>query len=559
MQVQCVICEAMLEAPVGPTTLPHLQCRCGAIVPLPAASRINKVQSHSESSRAGTTSPPLSFKLVGENPAPSVNATVAQESAPAAGLRLVKSALTEAPVLGQGDSPLSLGQPSSLRLADAPSAPSRSSISPPLTTTPSAFRLVSQPDEQDGGLALADKAEALAVAPPPVSPQRAPVRESKTTTAVETAGLQRPRTGRPRPGAWRQCVEHPPAKSETMCPTCAVGYCSECNKPICPTCDSPCIPASGYQKWLEQQRLRARPMMSEIKTILAYPLQDPMAFFIFAAITGFFSFAMLFSPRAIIFSWGILLWYSFHTLYQVASGNLTRFIPEFNDISDLTHPLRLSGMVMLVTWGPLLLVGVLFTVNVGMGVNFASLMGGPAIEEPAEEVSAPTDEEDPTVTEVQSLLGGIEDEEEGRAEAPAEKKPEQVAPSRKPLSPPTPSPAASTRTMTTVSLFLFLALVWKVAYTPVALIVAALSKNVLSVVNPLIGIDTIRRMGPVYWHVVLIYTGLTVVELGLGKVLGILPIVGAIGMAFVKAYMAVATGCALGLAVYKKAPELGWD
>ena len=102
-------------------------------------------------------------------------------------------------------------------------------------------------------------------------------------------------------------------------------------------------------------------------------------------------------------------------------------------------------------------------------------------------------------------------------------------------------------------------MLWKIAYTPVALIVAALSKNVWSVLNPLIGIQTIRRMGTVYWHVLLIYTGLTIAELGVGKLFEFLPIVGAIGMAFVKAYIAIAIGCALGLAVYKKAPELGWD
>jgi hypothetical protein len=59
--------------------------------------------------------------------------------------------------------------------------------------------------------------------------------------------------------------------------------------------------------------------------------------------------------------------------------------------------------------------------------------------------------------------------------------------------------------------------------------------------------------------VLLIYTGLTVAELGVGKIFGLMPIVGNLGMAFVKAYIAVAVGCALGLAVFKKAPELGWD
>jgi hypothetical protein len=299
-------------------------------------------------------------------------------------------------------------------------------------------------------------------------------------------------------------------------------------------------------------------MTAEIKTILSYPLQDPTAFIIFAIITGFFSFAALFSPRAIIFSWGILLWYSFHTLYQVASGNLTRFIPEFNDLSDLTHPLRLSGAALMITWGPLLLLGVLFTANVGMGIGFSSLTGGTAVEK-EQAVNAPSKEEEPTLAEIQSLLGDTRGEEMDSEASVASRQPEKQTPPR------TRIPATKTEITVPgektsgVSLLLLLALLWKVAYTPVALIVAALSKNVLSVLNPLIGVDTIRRMGPVYWHVLLIYTGLTVTEAGMGKIFGLMPIVGDIGMAFVKAYVAIAVGCALGLAVFKKAPELGWD
>jgi hypothetical protein len=296
-------------------------------------------------------------------------------------------------------------------------------------------------------------------------------------------------------------------------------------------------------------------MTAEIKTILSYPLQDPMAFIIFAMITGLFGFAALFSPRAIIFSWGILLWYSFHTLYQVASGNLTRFIPEFNDISDITHPLRLSGAALLITWGPLLLLGILFTVNVGMGLP--SFMGETPVKE--ETVTVLSLEEDPMLAEVQSLLGAPEGKETGSEDSVATSKPEEQEPHQTPIPTTKTEVTPSSETTTGVSLLLLLALLWKVAYTPVALIVAALSKNVMSVFNPSIGVDTIRRMGPVYWQVLLIHTGLTVTELGIGKIFGLMPVIGDIGMAFVKAYIAIAVGCALGLAVYKKAPALGWD
>lgn len=418
-----------------------------------------------------------------------------------------------------------------------------------------AFRLVGKEPEVQVPAGAADVAEAALK----TQRMRPEIHQRGPSTTSAPAAMPRARTGKPRPGAWRQCIEHPQAKSESMCPTCAVGYCTECRKPICPTCDSPCILASGYQKWLAQERLRARPMMDEVKTILAYPLQDPMAFIIFAIVTGFFAFAALFSPRAIIFSWGILLWYSFHTLYQVASGNLTRFIPEFNDISDLTHPLRLSGMVLFVTWGPLLLLGVLFTANVGMGMDFSSILGGAPVEEEAATPPSASGEEDPTLVEVQNLLGDIGDEATANEDVTGEIQPEQAVPSPTPGQPATAASTTPAQAASGVSLLLLVALFWKVAYTPVALIVAALSKNVWSVLNPLIGIDTIRRMGSVYWHVMLIYTGLTVVELGIGKIFGLVPIAGVIGMAFVKAYIAIATGCALGLAVYKKAPELGWD
>ena len=533
MRVQCVECNSLLDVPAEKATTPQLQieCSCGALVP-------------------SATAQPVAFRLLGSD-----HTSTSGETAPkpqASAFRLIGAESDTSLEAQGGERTRAATQPFALRLSESHSVINREESGLKRETVPP-LRFASPSGEPEVGAAVA---EGVAEVTPKTQHARTETHKRGTSTATIPTTAPRSRTGKPRPGAWRQCVEHLQVKSETMCPTCAIGYCAECEKPICPTCDSPCIPASGYQKWLEQERLRARPMMNEIKTILAYPLQDPLAFFLFAAITGFFGFAALFSARAIIFSWGILLWYSFHTLYQVASGNLTRFIPEFNDISDLTQPLRLSGAALFITWGPLLLLGVLFTANVGMGMGVPSILRGSPVQE---KVATPPSEEDPALAEVQSVLGDFGDEKTGSENRATKTKPERAASSRKLGQSSTAASAASAQAASGVSLLLLVALLWKVAYTPVALIVAALSRNVWSVLNPVIGVNTIRRMGPVYWHVMLIYTGLTVAELGMGKLFGLMPIVGNIGMAFVKAYIAIAIGCALGLAVYKKAPELGWD
>ena len=88
---------------------------------------------------------------------------------------------------------------------------------------------------------------------------------------------------------------------------------------------------------------------------------------------------------------------------------------------------------------------------------------------------------------------------------------------------------------------------------------AALSRSVLSTLNPMIAFDTIKKHGRVYWQAMLIYTVLAFGQWVLNFVLSFIPILGGIVASFVDAYAYLAIGCTLGLAVFKKAPELGWD
>jgi hypothetical protein len=119
---------------------------------------------------------------------------------------------------------------------------------------------------------------------------------------------------------------------------------------------------------------------------------------------------------------------------------------------------------------------------------------------------------------------------------------------------------ASARAAVGGALVLFgLALLWKIVYTPVALTVAALSRGFFKTLNPVVGLDTIRRMGGIYWQALLIYSLLAGAQWLLGAALALIPVAGGIVRSFVDAYAYLAIGCTLGLAVFKKARELGWD
>jgi hypothetical protein len=342
-----------------------------------------------------------------------------------------------------------------------------------------------------------------------------------------------------------------------MCPACAVGYCVECRKAVCPKCDDVCMTTNEYALWQVRERQRARSLRDELSTILLYPLQDRLAFILLALFTGLFGFAARFTVYAVPFSQGILLWYSFHSLYQVAKGNMRRAMPEFNDIADLYRPLRLSGGVLLIGWAPALLLMLMLGSSLGMG----GLIWGQQEEQSATAQPAPPTqrqaEQEAVVVAVLDVLGDNAGED---GETSVSENEEAVAPVR------TATPAPATSTTATeytfgLSFLIGLALAWKVAYTPVALIVAALSSNFWSIVNPLIGVDTIKRMGPVYMQVMLIYSAFAAARWLVGSALGYVPVPLASGvvMSFVDAYFYLAVGCLLGLAVFKRANELGWD
>jgi len=119
--------------------------------------------------------------------------------------------------------------------------------------------------------------------------------------------------------------------------------------------------------------------------------------------------------------------------------------------------------------------------------------------------------------------------------------------------------------LTLASLFL-LAICWSIFYYPMALAVAGYTEDFWSTVNPLIGIDTIRRMGLVYVKAFLMCLCMMAVGLVLSTIIHLatapfdMPFIGNLPARFLDGmatfYINLVIACILGLALYKCADKL---
>jgi hypothetical protein len=326
---------------------------------------------------------------------------------------------------------------------------------------------------------------------------------------------------------------------------------------ICPNCDTLCLATAAKEAEEAKARMRARPLTAELGTVFGYPFSDKVGFVLLAVIVGVFSVAASFAAfgagLAILFSQGLLYAYAFNSINRVSAGDLKSIMPNVGDISDLVEPLRCGVAALLISTGPLLLLAFLHPPNEvleGMGVTAPSALTG-----------APAPSPEPTVPpELQSLMQEPAEAEEGDGEAAGEE-----GTAGEP-----PAGEAETRAAEEagyeepgvpgwVFLAYFIAIVWKILYSPVALVAAAISRSFLATLNPLEGISAIRTMGTTYWSAMGVYTAIAVAETVLVAVLGTVPLAGKFLGAFVQSYTYLAVGCLLGLAVFKKAPELGLD
>jgi predicted Zn finger-like uncharacterized protein len=395
------------------------------------------------------------------------------------------------------------------------------------------------------------------------TPRPAPRPSPPPSSAPAAARSAAPRPPRAAGSAWRRCANHASSASQGICSECGKGWCAECVKTqgsamICPSCDTLCLATAAKEAEEARARMRARPLTAELRTVFGYPLSDKVGFVLLAVIVGVASVAASIAAFGagigILFSQGLLYAYAFNAINKVSAGDMKTVMPNVGDITDLVEPLRGGLAAFLISTGPLMVLAFLHPPG--------EVLSSAGMSAPAALTGAPAPTPAPTIDpQLQSLIaepapaaGGDDaaEEDENGAEpaASADARASAAAEAAAYEAPGVPA---------WVFLAFALAIVWKILYSPVALVAAAISRGFFSTLNPVAGISAIRSMGATYWSAMGVYTAIVVVETVLVAVLGMIPLAGRFLGAFVQSYTYLAVGCLLGLAVFKKAPELGLD
>ena len=372
------------------------------------------------------------------------------------------------------------------------------------------------------------------------------------------------------------CQNHPEADPEYVCRMCGAVFCAACPKfvsgkvPVCPSCGDLCREYRAVTEKAARAEFQSSGFgMEDFVRAIRYPFNHKSALVGGALIYGLLSLAGF---RGTVVAGVLLFGCISHVISQVAWGRLNRsFMPDFSAFSlwdDLVVPVFLGLGIMIVSWGPViaLVIALMFGVLGGvksssMGANHAANSTGPT----QEDLAVLTDPEaDPAKQEaankkLQALRPGAEIARE--AEQSKAKASDPIGPVRDLL----PYLGAG---LSIVLLFL-LFIGWGVFYYPMALTVAGYTQSFGSVVNPLIGLDTIRRMGTTYFKafgmVMVVHVGSIVVGVAVAVITApfTLPFIGNLVAYFINAtftfYFNLVVACILGLSLFKCADRLGID
>ena len=378
----------------------------------------------------------------------------------------------------------------------------------------------------------------------------------------------------PAPASNAACYHHPQALPEHICRACGATFCRECPKfmgvnkvALCPLCGDLCQPYQKLQERIARQSYQQSGFgFGDFSQALSYPLKDIISLVAAAMLYGFLLLGGF---------WGQMLSYMIMfgcislVINRVASGKMDRnFMPDFSSFSwwdDVFVPALLGVGITIVTVGP--------TIVLLIAIWFGLLSGpGSMSYDPAQTGGDQQEQSQLTEEDLDELMNGTDAKKSEEAAKklnqlhPASQMSEELENSKDDsnslisyISPFFYAP------VTIISLFL-LALCWAIFYYPMALAVAGYTEDFWSTVNPLIGIDTIRRMGMVYVKAFLMCLSMLAVGLVLSTIIYMvtapfnMPLVGNLPARFldgmVTFYINLVIACILGLALFKCADKL---
>jgi hypothetical protein len=419
------------------------------------------------------------------------------------------------------------------------------------------------------------------------------------------------------------CVRHSDTPSFFLCSTCASEFCKACPKAyggsvrVCPGCGGMCRPITEVQQTTARSARRTAAIdagfgLSDLLAALAYPFRfktslivGGVMFMLFtlgqsaSAIGGIYMivgsiFSVMFAN---MLTFGILS----NTIENFVQGELeSDFMPSFDDFSlwdNVIRPFFLSIGVYVSSFGPFIVV-----MLIGMYLVISSAAAQMnSIEEDLKRVPG-TQYYTPDRTmeqsqKVQELIGNVKKQNEERLDeqedvaagnaapmvddetAEQERLWEEVQNSRKEQLESVVGKTAEARQQENEQMlagFLklaapfvvigFLFFLWGVFYFPAACAVAGYTHSLAATLNPLVGLDTIKRLGASYVKVLLMGVAITVLSFFIGGVLAVvfapldLPGMGnlaakATGSLFTF-YFWIVFSCLLGFAMFKASDRL---
>lgn len=370
------------------------------------------------------------------------------------------------------------------------------------------------------------------------------------------------------------CHNHPEAAPEYVCRVCGAIFCKECPKfaagkvPVCPLCGDLCHEYRTVTERAARAVFQSSGFgMEDFVRAIRYPLQHKFALISGALIYGCL---MLAGFRGSIVAWMIMFGCISHVISQVAWGRLNRsFMPDFSAFSfwdDLVVPVFLGLGIMIVSWGPVIaLVFALVFGVVSGGIGSTNAVHGDQATETlnSDDLSTLNDPNaDPKkLAEANEKLQDLRPGAQIAREAEASKAEAN-------------DPAGFLRYLVEYSgsavsilLLLLLFIGWGLFYSPMALTVAGYTQSLGSVLNPLVGLDTIRRMGITYFKGFAMVVVVQIVSLFVAAIISIvtspftLPFMGNMVGNFINAsftfYFNLVIACILGLSLFKCADRLG--
>lgn len=364
------------------------------------------------------------------------------------------------------------------------------------------------------------------------------------------------------------CLNHPRTPPHFICRACGAAFCKECPKyvgnkiPLCSVCGDLCKPFQEVrEKAVRRQSQTAGFGMNEFGLAIAYPFRHILSVLLMAIIYAFLS---LFGLKGQILACGILFGSMSHIINQFAWGATNcGLFPPFQSFSwwdNVIRPMFLSIGIYIIAFGP------------AIALAFALMLGVFTMSAPQTKPATPLPQQGSQMTErdLQALLN----------------KADPNSPAPKPIGPPQlvnaegeKKPASSDTSPGSVMLalglsgtvigLLALALLWALFYYPMALTIAGYTEDFWAVVNPVVGLDTMRRMGWTYIKAFLMYICVQIPAVFMIGIFYIilspfsLPFFGNLPALFLSGIVTFCTSlviaCILGFALFKSGDKLGID